>query len=90
MGINSARVFPGFFGSIYCQHWEWKNYPMAWAEHFKGKEKNPSIVLEEICDGELWIWHAFFGIPGSLNDIIVIQHSPTMERIIAGEFRPSI
>ncbi|CDF34444.1 unnamed protein product [Chondrus crispus] len=57
------------------------------ARGFPGK---PTIVLEAICDGELWIWHAFFGSPGSLNDINVLDRSPTMERIIAGEFPASI
>ncbi|CDF37478.1 unnamed protein product [Chondrus crispus] len=88
--INAARGFPGCAGSIDCQHWQWKNCPIAWAGKFKGKERNPTIVLEAICDGELWIWHAFFGSPGSLNDINVLDRSPTMERIIAGEFPPSI
>lgn len=50
----------------------------------------PTIVLETICGGELWIWHEFFGIPGILNDINVIHHSPTMEPIMAGYFPTSI
>ncbi|CDF32582.1 unnamed protein product [Chondrus crispus] len=56
----------------------------------EGKERKLNIVLEAIFDGELWIWHAFFGSPGSLNDINVLDRSPTMERIIADEFPPSI
>ena len=77
-------------GSIDCQHWQWKNCPVAWAVQFKGKEKKPTIVLEAIYDGEFWIWHAFFDSPGSLSDINVSDRSPTMERIIAGEFLPSL
>lgn len=90
MRVNAARGFPGCVGSIDCQHWEWRNCPMAWAGQFKGKEKKPTIVLEAICDGELWIWHAFFGSPGSMNDINILDNSKTMERIIAGEFPPSV
>ncbi|CDF36284.1 unnamed protein product [Chondrus crispus] len=90
LAINAARGFPGCAGSIDCQHWQWKNCPIAWAGQFKGKERKPTIVLDAICDGELWILHAFFGSPGSLNDINVLDRSPTMERIIADEFPPSI
>lgn len=88
MGINAARGFPGCIGSIDCQHWEWKNCPIAWAGQFKGKEKKPTVVLEAICDGELWIWHAHFGCPGSLNDINVLDTSKTLRKIIAGVFPP--
>ena len=90
LAINATRGFPGCVSSIYCQHWQWKNCPVAWAGQFKGKEKKPTIVLEAFCDGELWIWHAFFGSPGSLNNINFLDRSSTMERIIAGEFPPSI
>lgn len=64
--------------------------PHSLAGQFKGKEKNPTIVLEAICDGELWIWHAFFGSPGTLNDINILDRSRTVGKIIAGDFAPSI
>lgn len=88
--INAGRGFPGCIGSIDCQHWEWNKCPIAWVGQYKGKEKKPTIVLEAICDAELWIWHAFFGSPGSQNDINVLDHSPTIGKILAGEFPPSI
>jgi hypothetical protein len=28
--INTARGFPGMFGSLNCMHWTRKNCPMAW------------------------------------------------------------
>lgn len=90
MHINAARGFPGCVGSIDCQHYEWKNCPVAWAGQFKGKEKKPTIVLEAISDGELWIWHYFFGSPGSLNDINVLDHSTTVGAILAGKFPPDV
>ena len=86
--INYARGFPGCIGSIDCQHWEWKNCPVAWAGKLKGKEKKQTVVLEEISDGELWIWHYFFGSAGRLNDINVLDHSTTVGSILAGMFPP--
>lgn len=53
LSINSDRGFPGCLGSWDCQHWQWKNCPVAWAGQFRGKEKKPTVVLEAISDGEL-------------------------------------
>lgn len=50
--------------------------------------KKPTIVLEAIADAELWIWHAYFGAPGSLNDINLMDSSPTTASILAGTFSP--
>ncbi|XP_021737189.1 uncharacterized protein LOC110703711 [Chenopodium quinoa] len=33
---------------------------------------------------DLWIWHAFFGTPGSLNDINVLQWPPMFDDICEG------
>jgi Plant transposon protein len=49
--INESRGFPGCLGSLDCQHWEWKNCPVAWAGQFKGKEKKPTVAMEAIADG---------------------------------------
>lgn len=69
--LNAACGFSGFFGSTDCQHWSWKLYPVAWVGQFRGKGMKPSVVLEAIRNGELWIWHYFFGSFGSLNDIYI-------------------
>lgn len=76
--INTELGFPGMAGSIDCQHYEWKNCPTMLAGQFKGKEKKPSVVLEGIADGELWLWYVFYGLPGSLNDINFLNRSATM------------
>lgn len=55
-----------------------------------GKKKKPAIVLEAIGDGELWIWHHFFGSAGSLNDINIIDHSTTLDAISPGNFPPDV
>ena len=73
LAINERRGFVGMLFSIDRMHWEWKNYPAA--GQFKGKEKKPTVVLEACADQELWIWHANFGWPGSLNDINILDRS---------------
>ncbi|XP_075486458.1 uncharacterized protein LOC142526070 [Primulina tabacum] len=37
---------------------------------------SPTIVLEAVASHNLWIWHAFFGVAGSRNDINVLYESP--------------
>jgi hypothetical protein len=82
---NARRGFTGMLGSIDCMHWSWKNCPAAWHGQFKGHKKDSTIILEAVADYETWIWHAFFGMPGSCNDINVLQRSPLMTRIANGE-----
>src|SRR3954462_3219516 len=81
LATNAARGFPGMLGSIDCMHWEWKNCPKAWHGQFHGQKKGSTIILEAVADQETWIWHAFFGMPRSLNDINVVNRSPLMNKI---------
>ena len=60
-------------GSIDCMHWTWKNCPTAWQGMYTGKDKVPTLILEAVASQDLWIWHSFFGLPGSLNDINVLN-----------------
>uniref|UniRef100_A0A453J9J7 Uncharacterized protein n=1 Tax=Aegilops tauschii subsp. strangulata TaxID=200361 RepID=A0A453J9J7_AEGTS len=46
------------------------------------QKKGSTIILEAVADQETWIWHAFFGMPGSLNDINVVNRSPLMNKIV--------
>jgi hypothetical protein len=36
---------------------------------FTGRGKHPSMILEAVASKDLQIWHAYFGMPGSCNDI---------------------
>ena len=85
MAFNAKRGFPGMLGSLDCMHWTWKNYPRAWHGMFCGKSKKPTTILEAVASHDLWIWHAFFGLPGSLNDINVLHRSPLMHNIVLGK-----
>ncbi|KAJ9546545.1 hypothetical protein OSB04_019088 [Centaurea solstitialis] len=68
---------PGMLGSIDCMHWDWKNCPVAWRGQFhRGDHQGPTVILEAVASYDEWIWHAFFGVPGATNDIIVVNQSP--------------
>lgn len=86
--VNKARGFPGMLGSIDCTHWRWKNCPAAWHRQFRGHKKDSTIILEVVADHETWIWHAFFGMTGSCNDINVLQRSPLFAKLANGESPP--
>ncbi|KAK4485526.1 hypothetical protein RD792_008168 [Penstemon davidsonii] len=79
-----SRGFPGMIGSLDCMHWEWKNCPTGWQGAFSGRLKKPTIILEAVADADTWIWHAFFGVPGSQNDITVLGRSPLFDSMIKG------
>ena len=49
---------------------------------YSGKEKKPTVILEAVASHDLWIWHSFFGVPGSCNDINVLHKSPLFDDII--------
>lgn len=75
-------------GSIDCMHWKWKNCPAAWHGQFKGHKKDATIILEAVADHETWFWHAYFGMPGSCNDINVLNRSPLFAKLANGEHTP--
>ncbi|CAO2047698.1 unnamed protein product [Urochloa humidicola] len=88
MQMGEANGFPGMLGSIDCMHWEWKNCPTAWHGQFTGHCHDPTIILEAVASHDLWIWHAYFGMPGSHNDINVLHRSPLFSRLAAGKAPP--
>ncbi|KAL0787330.1 hypothetical protein Bca101_003576 [Brassica carinata] len=84
LDLGEIRGFPGMIGSIDCMHWEWKNCPTAWKGQYTRGSGKPTIVLEAVASQDLWIWHAFFGPPGTLNDINVLDRSPVFDDILQG------
>jgi hypothetical protein len=80
-----AAGWPGCLGSIDCMHWAWKNCPSGWKGMFKGKESGATVVLEAIADHSCRFWHFFFGMPGSLNDINVLDRSPLHKEALKGK-----
>ncbi|VVA38089.1 PREDICTED: putative nuclease HARBI1, partial [Prunus dulcis] len=71
-----SRGFPGMIGSIDCMHWQWKNCPTAWQGDYGNRKGQKSIILEAVAGFDTWVWHAFFGVAGSQNDLNVLGQSP--------------
>ncbi|XP_052206828.1 uncharacterized protein LOC127811162 [Diospyros lotus] len=86
--IGEQRGFPGMLGSIDCMHWKWKNCSTAWQGMYTSHCHEPTIILEAVASQDLWIWHAFFGLPGSLNDINVLDWSPVFALLANGHAHP--
>ncbi|XP_026396297.1 uncharacterized protein LOC113290929 [Papaver somniferum] len=68
--------------------WPWKNCPVAWQGTYRGKDKESSLVLEVVASYDFWFWHAFFGMPGSNNDLNMLAHSPLFDNILKGVAPP--
>jgi hypothetical protein len=88
LAVGESRGFPGMFGSIDCMHWKWKNCPNAWKGMYSGHIHEPTVILEVVASNDLWIWHAFFGLPGSHNDINVLEQSNVFANLVEGRAPP--
>ena len=85
MEMNEKRGWPGMLGSLDCMHWRRKNCPKVWHGMYCDKSRDAIIVLEAVASQDTWIWHAFFGLPGTLNDINILNRSPLFKRLISGD-----
>jgi hypothetical protein len=74
--LGNSTFGLGMRGSIDCMHWAWRSCPTTWKGQFTGRGKQPTMILEAVAAHDLWIWHAYFDMPGSCNDINVLQRSP--------------
>lgn len=66
-------------------HWEWKNCPFGWQGAYKGYAGGCTVILQAVASQYLWIWHSFFGMAGSHNDINVLQRSPVFSKLAEGQ-----
>ncbi|XP_022013724.1 uncharacterized protein LOC110913185 [Helianthus annuus] len=82
---EARHGFPGMLGSIDCMHWAWHNCPTAWrGQYTRGDHGHPTLILEAVASQDLWIWHSFFGLPGSLNDLNVLYQSAIFSDVVNG------
>ncbi|XP_048446456.1 uncharacterized protein LOC125480138 [Pyrus x bretschneideri] len=77
--------FPCMIGSLDCMHWDWENCPIGWQGDLCGRSRKPNVVLEAVASYDTWIWHAFFGVSESQNDITVLRRSPFFNRLMEGK-----
>jgi hypothetical protein len=64
-----------------------ENCPVFNARQFQGKEKKPIIILEAICDADLFIYFSFFGQPGSLNNPNILDKSNIVGAIFTQQLK---
>ncbi|CAH9124442.1 unnamed protein product [Cuscuta epithymum] len=62
-----------------------KNCPTAWhGTHTNGFKRVPTLILEIVASKILWIWHAFFEMADSNNDVTVLDRSPLFDDLLNG------
>jgi len=75
-------------GSLDCCHWEWHQCPTGMSGEYQSRKGKRGIVVEAVCDEDLWVWHLFVGAPGSLNDINFMQQPPLYLDVTGGRWPP--
>ena len=85
----ALRGMPGCQGSLDCSHCEWAGCPEGRVGTPQDRNGKRTIVLEAICDRDLWIYHVLSGAPGSLNDIHALYKSPLYMDVMAGKWPPT-
>ncbi|CAL2271937.1 unnamed protein product [Prunus armeniaca] len=83
-----AQGFPGMIGSINCMHWQWKNCPTALQGDYGNRKGQKSIILEAVAGFDTWVWHAFFGVAGSQNDLNELGQSLVFNDVLRGQGSP--
>ncbi|XP_028076045.1 uncharacterized protein LOC114278231 [Camellia sinensis] len=58
------------------------------ARSIRRPSKKPTIILEAVASYDLWIWHAFFRMPDSHNDLNVLDRSPLFSDLAQGKALP--
>ncbi|GJU27725.1 ALP1-like protein [Tanacetum coccineum] len=78
--------FSGMLRIIDCTDWEWFGFPYAFKAQYVRLDhgSNLFILLEAVVSKDLWIWHAFFGVVGSNNDINVLYQPPLFNDLKTG------
>jgi hypothetical protein len=81
--------FPWCLGAVDCASWTWEAYPIEYQGMCKGKDRKPTVRMEVTTDDFLRIHWLNFGIPGSKNDIQIVNQSPFFNRIRSGRWPPA-
>eukprot|EP00180_Rhodochaete_pulchella_P003972 Plantae.Rhodophyta-Rhodochaete_pulchella.ctg72981.p1 GENE.Plantae.Rhodophyta-Rhodochaete_pulchella.ctg72981~~Plantae.Rhodophyta-Rhodochaete_pulchella.ctg72981.p1 ORF type:complete len:123 (+),score=8.19 Plantae.Rhodophyta-Rhodochaete_pulchella.ctg72981:357-725(+) len=79
--------FPGCIGAVDCTGWAGGNCPTALHGIHKGKP-GVELRIEVVCDLDPRIWHCFFGLPGSMNDLNIPSVNPFFNAVLPGKVLP--
>ncbi|GKE37648.1 ALP1-like protein [Tanacetum coccineum] len=73
--------------SIDCTKWSWAQCLQAYRAQFSRGDfgSDPFILLEAAASQDLWIWHAFFGVAWSNNDVNVLRQSTVLNDLKVGK-----
>ncbi|CAL8107891.1 unnamed protein product [Prunus armeniaca] len=52
---------------------------------YGNRKGQKSIILKAVAGFDTWVWHAFFGVAGSQNDLNVLGQSPVFNDVLRGE-----
>ncbi|XP_051129892.1 uncharacterized protein LOC127250578 [Andrographis paniculata] len=69
-------------------HWRWDTCLVAWRGQYNDRFGYLTLILEAAASQDLWIWHAFFGMPGTNYDVTVLDHSPLFNKYMDGTAPP--
>jgi len=75
------------FESLDCIYYEWKKCPVAWQGDFGDRFGKKSKILEAVASEDLHIWHVFFCLPGSNNDLNVLNRFPLVHNLLTSATR---
>ncbi|KAK1660503.1 hypothetical protein QYE76_048662 [Lolium multiflorum] len=81
---RSTLGFSEMLGSIDCAPGSGRTAPLVGGA-YNGHSEGCTVILEAVASHDTWIWHSFFGMAGSHNDINVLQRSPVFDRLAYGQ-----
>ncbi|XP_076905458.1 uncharacterized protein LOC143561215 [Bidens hawaiensis] len=81
---QQRQGFSRMLGSLNCTHWPYEGCQCLERQHLPSDHDGPKLIFEAVALFDLWIWHAFFGMPDINNDIAVMHASPIFDNIIDG------
>ncbi|XP_028071490.1 uncharacterized protein LOC114273868 [Camellia sinensis] len=55
------------------------------ARSMRRPSEKANIILKAVVSYDLWIWHSFFGMSGSHNDLNVLDRSPLFSDLAQGK-----
>ena len=86
---NAERGMPRCIGSLDCSHWEWRNCPKAIAGMYRNRHGKRFVVMETVCDEDLWIWHILEGFLDLITTLTFCMFPPSVYPLRAGNGRPA-